>query len=238
MTALLIDGDIVAFKAATVSEHPVHWGDDLWTLHSYTSEAYAYAADMVELLREKSGCTNAWVFFSGKNNFRKNVDPKYKANRIGKRKPICLGPLRERMEETMRCVSFDGLEADDLLGIYGSALPHKTILWSIDKDLRQIAGLHLIDDEVVEISPETADRNFWMQVLVGDTADNYKGCVGVGPVKAEKILSKKDGLTTWEKVLAAYEKAGQTFDDALTNARLAFILRKNQRDTLWEPPIQ
>ena len=114
MTALLIDGDIVAFKAATVSEHPVHWGDDLWTLHSYTSEAYAYAADMVARLHENSGCTNAWVFFSGKKNFRKDVDPKYKANRIGKRKPLCLAPLRKRMEETIEHISLSSLKASFL----------------------------------------------------------------------------------------------------------------------------
>ena len=38
MTILLVDGDIVAYKAATASETPVHWGDGLWTLHAYEQD--------------------------------------------------------------------------------------------------------------------------------------------------------------------------------------------------------
>jgi DNA polymerase-1 len=80
-----------------------------------------------------------------------------------------------------------------------------------------------------------------MQTIMGDSTDNYFGIKGVGPKTAEKML-EKDGYT-WDTVIAAYEKAGLTYDDALMNARLAYILQHQDVDhetktikKLWTPP--
>ena len=35
---LLVDGDIVAYKAATVAETPIDWGDGFWTLHAFEQD--------------------------------------------------------------------------------------------------------------------------------------------------------------------------------------------------------
>ena len=32
---LLVDGDIVAYKAATIAETPINWGEGTWTLHAH-----------------------------------------------------------------------------------------------------------------------------------------------------------------------------------------------------------
>ena len=86
-----------------------------------------------------------------------------------------------------------------------------------------------------------ADRYFYSQVLTGDTADNYKGCPKVGPVKAEKILDKAEG-DYWPAVVEAFEKAGLGVDDALVQARCARILRtedltpNESEPPLWNPP--
>lgn len=236
MKTLLVDGDIVAYQAATANEHAVDWGDGLWTVHSFADEVYDYAKQMINNLIEEAGCSKALVLLSKGTVFRKEIDPEYKANRTGKRKPVCLSAVREMMVETMKTMSSDGIEADDLIGIFATKSPDDYVIWSPDKDLRQIAGKHLINGEVIEITQEEADRNFWMQVLTGDAADNYKGCVGVGPVKAEKILDADPELSTWKKVVKAYEKAGQTEEDAIITARLAHILRHETKDILWSPP--
>lgn len=236
MTTLLIDGDIVAYQAASANEQVIQWDDDLWTLHTFAGEVNQYAENMIYTLTKEAGCSSFIVLLSEGKVFRKEIDPEYKANRVGKRKPVCLPQVREHMVKTMKTKSSDGLEADDLIGILATKSPDKYVIWSPDKDLRQIAGKHLIDGEIIEISQEEADRNFWMQVLTGDAADNYKGCVGVGPVKAERILDEDNGLSPWKKVVAAYEKAGQTEEDAIITARLAHILRYETKDVLWEPP--
>jgi len=64
-----------------------------------------------------------------------------------------------------------------------------------------------------------------MQTLMGDSTDNYKGCPKVGLKTAEKILAEN---STWETVVAAFEKAGLSEEDALENARLARILRDGE----------
>jgi DNA polymerase-1 len=70
--------------------------------------------------------------------------------------------------------------------------------------------------------------------------DGYKGIPGVGAVGAKKILDKAEN--PWEDILASYEKAGLTYDDALRNARLARILRPGEYNSttkepiLWTPP--
>ena len=55
--------------------------------------------------------------------------------------------------------------------------------------------------------------------------DGYSGCPRVGVKTAEKIL---DEPPYWNKVVAAYNKAGLSEEVALENARLARILRKGE----------
>ena len=82
-----------------------------------------------------------------------------------------------------------------------------TIIVSDDKDLQTIAGYHYNKGEVIEVSEQQALKNFYTQVLTGDTADNYKGCRGVGPVKAERILAGcRTSLDMWQAVLVLMPK--------------------------------
>lgn len=236
MLTLLIDGDIIAYRAASATEVPIQWEEDLWTLHGIPSEGYAYADDVITKLIEKAGADSCIVLLSGKANYRKQLYPEYKANRTNTRKPFMLTTIRKWIADHYRTKVSEGIEADDLIGIFATKKPDDYIIWSPDKDLKQIAGKHLTDEGVITITPEEAERNFWIQVLTGDTADNYKGITGVGPVKAERILDKDDGLSSWEKVKQAYEKAGMTVEDAILTARLAHILTYQTKDNLWSPP--
>lgn len=145
------------------------------------------------------------------------------------------------------------------------------IIVSLDKDMQTIPGLvfnERKDKAPRLITPEMADRYHLYQTLIGDTTDGYTGCPGVGPVAADKILDDPralireeyevtrgkdagatkvrwktgDPVSQWEAIVAQYERAGLTEDDALTQARVARILRasdydfKNKEILPWCPP--
>ena len=236
MKRLLIDGDIIAYKAATSAETPVNWGDGLWTLHCYEDDVRVRIDDQIAKLME-APVEDHIIGLTDTTNYRKTIAPYYKLNRKKIRKPMLLGWARDYMVENYNTTIWKGLEADDILGILGSQ-SRDNIIWSADKDLLTIPALHWIDGAVVEISKETADYNFFLQTLVGDTTDNYKGCPQVGAVKAQKIL--EEGCT-WENVRDAFQSKGLSEEEALVNARLARILRDGEynKETgevkLWTP---
>jgi DNA polymerase I len=236
MKRLLIDGDIIAYKAATSAETPVNWGDGLWTLHCYEDDVKARIDEQIAKLME-APVEDHIIGLTDTTNYRKTIAPYYKLNRKKIRKPMLLGWAREYMVENYNTTIWKGLEADDILGILGSQ-SRDNIIWSADKDLLTIPALHWIDGGVVEISKETADYNFFLQTLVGDTTDNYKGCPQVGTVTAKKILEKD---CTWQAVRDAFQSKGLSEEEALENARLARILRDGEYNMetgevkLWSP---
>lgn len=236
MTILLVDGDIVAYKAAVIAETPIDWGEGVWTLHAHEKDVIGSIEEFMSKIIEESECDKVITCLSGDNLYRKEVAPYYKENRKGTRKPMLLNFAKEYLSKNYNGKVEDKLEADDLLGLLGSS-KKDYVIWSIDKDLLTVPARHLIDGEIVTVNEEEADFNFLYQALVGDATDNYKGCPTVGAKKAYSILEKD---CSWEAVVNAYEKQGLSAEVALENARLARILRhgeynfKTKEVTLWE----
>jgi DNA polymerase-1 len=247
---LLIDGDIIAFKAACAAETGVSFdGGDTYAATASLPEASFLAENMLAALLEKFGTSEHLLAFSDAANWRKAVYPPYKANRQGKPKPLVLSPLRERLKERHTCWQRPGLEADDILGILATSRrilkEHaEKIIVSIDKDLKCIPGLfhNMTDGSTTEITNLEADRWHMLQTLCGDRADNYPGCPGIGQVIGGRILEAgRSYAEWWPLVVKAYQKAGQTEEDALTQARIARICRvsdfdyKKKEVILWNP---
>lgn len=119
---------------------------------------------------------------------------------------------------------------------------------------------------VMQITEAEADRYHLYQAIVGDATDGYGGLPGAGPTAAEWLLQglgwiardhvlksgpRKGGVevrwdrelmaTPWEAIVSAYVKAGLTEQHAITQARLARILRFTDYDghtpILWNPPV-
>lgn len=146
----------------------------------------------------------------------------------------------------------------------------KRIIVSQDKDMRTIPGYlyRPYDDnpKVILITEAEADWYHMYQTLVGDAVDGYPGCPSVGPKTASECLTHMLGVvpvhteisrgpnkgtirtrweaagmdTYWEIVLSHFARAGLGPKAALTQARLARILRwedcPNGRVRLWSPP--
>lgn len=242
--SLLIDADIIAYRSCAAAEKEVEWEADEWSITCDHAEARASFEEQVSYLKEQAGVANALLCFSDTSNFRKKVDPSYKGNRQS-RKPVGYKAFRHKLMEDHKIISVckPFIEADDCIGILATmARVDTAIIWSADKDLKQIPGLHLTDEGVVTVSDRSADEFFYKQVLTGDQADNYSGCPRIGPKKAEAVLSSVEDGNYWPAVISVYEKAGLSEADALTQARLARILRASdwdkakQEPILWTPP--
>lgn len=250
MTTLLIDADTIAYTAALSSEFKHEWPNGAVTVEANVEESFEYFQKAIEGLKETFETGRVKIALTGLTNFRKTVLPSYKANRGTK--PVCLQQLKELAVERMGAVIKPLIEADDTVGIWAThptLIKDEKIVVSIDKDLRTIPGtLSRGDGMLFKISMSEANYYFLRQVLTGDSTDQYKGCPGIGPVKADTILGpfmvqgKFAARDAWDAVVAAYEKSGLTASDALVQARVARILRakdynfKTKEPILWTPP--
>ena len=244
---LLIDGDILAYKVASACEEAVNWGNDFWTLHADAMEGKTQVNIWIEDLKENLNATKTRVFLTGPSNYRTKLFPEYKANRRGTRKPMILGALRKHLRSKWGAEMEDGLEADDLIGIAAtSPESNGSIVVSIDKDFRSVPCKLYNPDKpeegVRDITKEDADAYHFYQTLVGDSSDNYKGCPSYGPKKAEALLMKcANKGEAWEKILQVFDGAGLSSKHALTQARVARILRfgdydfETEKVKLWKP---
>jgi DNA polymerase-1 len=248
---LLLDSDIVAYKYAYSYQEEFRWANGVTSVS--TAPVEDAARDMVMWINQLMIELNAddlivCLSSPSAEGFRKQLYPRYKANRAGAARPALLGPLRDYLEDNYRSFKRDTLEADDVMGILAThpkLISGEKIIVSIDKDMASIPGkwYNPDTDRLLEVSLEEADRFHLFQTLTGDPVDNYPGCPGIGPVKATALLSGKSGMEAWEAVVGAYEKKGLTEEDALIQARMARILRhtdydfRNREVILWEPKM-
>lgn len=247
----LIDGDILIYQATAATEHPIDWGNGLWTLHGFLEDAIAQFEDtMLSIIRRlsehyKRPVRALFALSDRERNFRKEFWPEYKANRQGKRSPLCRWPLYDYVSKNHTVITYPRLEADDVLGIYMTKDDGEDkVIVSIDKDLKTIPGEHYDfgKDEFFTVTDYDAVQYHLIQTLTGDTADGYPGCPGIGPIRAEKLIKDCETFPdAWSAIIGAYEKAGQSEGMALIMARLAYILQAPDYDIatekvrLWNP---
>lgn len=245
---LLIDCDQFVFKACAAVEKETRWDDENHVLYSNENEAWDNLTGMLERIFERFGSREHVLCLSAPPNFRFGVDPTYKGNRAKQRKPLCYASLLEKVREHYTVVAMPGLEADDVMGILATKPgKSKRIIVSQDKDMKSIPTTIWDGCDLLTQTQEDADRFHLYQTLIGDTSDGYKGCPGMGPKKADALLNgiaadvARDGGSfvgvAWGAILMAYEKAGLTADQALTQARLARILRWSDWDSKKKEPI-
>ena len=232
---LLIDADMLAYRVTSGLELPVDWGNDEWSLHCDFAECKKTYDDLTKYYLDMLECGKAIHCFSdGIHNYRKEYDKEYKAHRKAVRKPMCFKPLKDYVMANHDSELYPRLEGDDVIGILATGkYKDKCTILSGDKDMKTIPAIHCnLNDDSIDIVPEhMANYNFLMQVLVGDTADGYKGCPSIGHVKAKKLLNPVNTLEqNWSIVVEQFLKQGLTVDDAYRQATLARILHDSEYD--------
>lgn len=184
-------------------------------------------------------------FLSGKNNWRKEEFPDYKANRSPFARPYWYKEIRQHLIDKWKANVVNGMEADDAIGIRQTQNnADDTCIVSIDKDLLQIPGHYwnFVKDESRYTSYEDGLRYFYQQVLSGDSVDNVRGLDGIGPKKAARIVrgfSTERGM--FQAVQAEYYRRlpggrdGKSRDEVLEeNALLLWIARTGKQR--WTRP--
>lgn len=247
-TVLLIDGDVLVYQIGLAAERPIDWGDGLWTLHADFNECRETLISRVETLIETLGAEEVRFALScpTESGYRRELCPTYKLNRKETRKPVIHAPLRQYLLDNHDTILRPRLEADDILGILATQpTDERRILVSIDKDFHGVPCLfyrtNSDNPEVVEVSPESAQRFHAIQTLMGDRVDGYQGIPGVGQKTAEKILADVNPAAFWPTIKKAYADAGLSENIALLNARMARILQHGDYNTetgdikLWTP---
>lgn len=241
----LIDADITIFQAAVIAQKDLHFDTDEDEAYAiYPQRGKDAINEMVTSTARKLKLDRVVMCLTDSENWRHGVDLNYKMNRTQKR-PYLLKELRGHVEKHYEFECHRGLEADDVMGILATEpSDDRRVICSIDKDMQTIPGwLYDGKSKPRKITPEKARWYHAMQTLTGDTVDGYSGCKGIGEKKAKAILSDLDpiGDGYWLPIVTAYEEAGQTEDDALRNARLAYILQHGDYDfttnevKLWLP---
>lgn len=211
----LIDADIVAYRCAAKADYEGEEED--WAVASTLHLAREWAM--------RAGADAIVCCLSASRSFRYDLWPAYKASRADKPRPTHLKACKDAIAGTFRMAPHhDILEADDILGILATngRVPGPVIV-TIDKDLRQVPGLHCNPDKgtVDDISPEQAEEVFLYQWICGDTTDGYPGIPGIGPKKAQPLVEADD---PYSAILAAYAERGIDRSHAMTQARLARIV--------------
>jgi DNA polymerase-1 len=224
----LIDGDLVVHRICSAVQREIVDEEGYAYWWSDVGEVVGQVRSLVERLKDLPKVRDAHYFFSGPDNFRKVLEPTYKAQRVSP-KPLAFAEAKVRLTPRFEALN---LEADDLLG-FNASLSGDVIV-TADKDLLQVPGQHynpyVPNPTIRTITPEEGTYNFLTQVLTGDSTDNYPGCPGIGPKTAAKIL---DADCSWGAVVDAYGKKGLTEEDAIHQARLAYILHQ-EGDYDWE----
>jgi DNA polymerase-1 len=174
----------------------------------------------------------------GGNNFRKELDAEYKANR--KPMPDDLKIQMPYIKEMLEILGFPMLqavdvEADDLIGtlaVRAAAKGFNTYIVSCDKDFRQIVtdNLQVLDTmadicynpakvmEKMGVYPENVPA--WL-ALVGDGVDNVEGVKGIAKGTAPKLLATYGdlpGLIANKDQVKG--KIGENLREAIENGQL------------------
>ena len=174
------------------------------------------------------------VYLSGPDNYRYGISTvkPYKGNRPLDRKPVHAAAIKDYIRTHYTHQVSDGQEADDDMAIAHFAMweqdPESSIIATIDKDLDTIPGMHynFVTKETYRVTPEEADKFFWMQMVSGDPVDNVPGIPKYGKLKAEKFINEH-WPNVYDPVRGLYVQSyGDKADDVMLEMGRLLYIRK------------
>jgi len=199
---ILIDADSLVyascFNVENSEEAKVKFENYIYNICSSIEEATDKTADKVRIFHGQTD-----------KNFRKTISKEYKANRSPV-KPDFFEEISSYAKFVFEAeMASNGLEVDDTIAIEWKRLTdegEEVIIASIDKDFLQVPafiyswvgkryGLN-------KVSEDDAVKNFYTQMITGDSSDNVNYLFGKGIKFAERYL--KDCKTPYQYTNRVY----------------------------------
>lgn len=195
------------------------------------SLAEKYIDDNIDRLCKTLNTKQFELVVGDVKNFRKILFPQYKANR--KPKPEIYQYVYNLIRDKYGFTSLPYLEGDDTCRIIFEDENYKPeyqkVIVSIDKDFYSVPCNFFRDlnnNTIIEnIGKNKAEQHLYYQVLVGDTADNYKGIPNFGDKKYQELIENRKRLT-FNDVVKLFNEYGLTFEDMKYNYRCAEIVNQ------------
>jgi len=174
---------------------------------------YGFCTMLLKALAENTADALLVVFDAGRQTFRQQIYPDYKAHRPDP--PEDLVPQFQLVRDA--CAAFNvpaveaaGFEADDLIATYADQAKKagfETLIISSDKDLMQLVspGVSMLDPiknrpigeaEVLEKFGVPPSKVVDVQALAGDSSDNVPGVPGIGVKTAAELINAYGDLET------------------------------------------
>lgn len=174
--------------------------------HATKSGQWAYELTIERLTALVHHYPRMVVCCEGRNPFRHQWFPAYKANRSEKPEDA-KESLREIIaavsDSPVPTVSIDGYEADDLIATLATQASEPVVILSRDKDLYALLSDNvrmLIDDKLIGPDECVAKFGVWPEqmrdllAIAGDASDNVPGCPGIGMKGAAALIQRFGSL--------------------------------------------
>ena len=201
-----------------------------------TSAILGFCNTLKEII-DKEHPTHLGVAFDHGKTFRHEAYPPYKAQREETPEDIKLSvPYIKEILQAMHIpvLQADGFEADDVIGTLASKAGQagvETYMLTPDKDYGQLiapnvfmfkprhgGGYDIIGESEIKekYGIDSAHKVIDLLALMGDSADNYPGCPGVGEKTAVKLINE---FGSYEELLAHADQLKGKMREKVENAK-------------------
>lgn len=223
---LIVDIESYFYKSLTACKFLHEIDKGIYTEAYNINKAIEFLEDNLNRLMDTLQANSCELVIGDTHNFRKDINPNYKANRPSK--PPIYEVVLSTVKRKFNPISLKNLEGDDTCRILyedDSFYPNtEKIIVSIDKDFFSVPCKFYRDlpnNKLINIDEDTAQYNQNKQIIMGDISDNYKGIPGYGEVKATKFLefSREE-----KEIVKLFENNGLTKEDYIMNYNMCHIV--------------
>ena len=217
-----------------------------------TSAILGFVNTLHEVIQKEKPTHLGVAFDPHGKTFRDDAFPNYKAQREKTPEDIKLSvPIIKQVLKAMNIpiLEVEGYEADDVIGTFATQAAKEgidTYMLTPDKDYAQLVQNHVfmyrprhgggydtLDVEAVKqkYSIENPKQVIDLLALMGDSADNFPGCAGVGEKTASKLIAEYGSVYNLiENTQTLKGKLKEKVENAIDDIKMSYFLATIKTD--------